>query len=128
MASKDESSGKLNALALQCHEDSDKWFGDIVDIDGERAIVHHALSLCGEAGELANLVKKVDRGSLDLNDPSTRIKLAGELTDVFVYTLNLAYLLRVDLERSYLHIRANNETRFMIERNRRDERRAAGTS
>lgn len=120
--SNEESTGRLNALARQCHEDGDRWFGDM-DVNN---IIHHTLALCGETGELANLVKKIDRGSLDFHDPATKIKLASELTDVFVYVLNLAYLFRVDLERSYLHVRAANEIRFMKERNARDERRNAG--
>jgi NTP pyrophosphatase (non-canonical NTP hydrolase) len=127
MSNKEESTGRLNALARQCHEDSERWFGDTGTTEPGHDLVHHVLSLCGEAGELANLVKKIDRGSLDINDPSTRIKLASETTDVFVYLLNIAYILRVDLERSYLHIRANNEDRFMKERNARDERRDAGS-
>lgn len=41
-----------------------------------------ALALCGEAGELANIVKKEWRGD---NDPAFREKLADELGDVYAY-------------------------------------------
>jgi NTP pyrophosphatase (non-canonical NTP hydrolase) len=118
--SREESTGFLNALAKQCAEDSDRWFGDMPAHD---SLPHHALAMAGEVGEFCNVVKKVDRGSLDINDPKVRIMLANELTDVFTYLLNLAAILRTDLERSYLHVRAHNEQRFMLERKARDERR-----
>jgi NTP pyrophosphatase (non-canonical NTP hydrolase) len=41
-----------------------------------------ALALCGEAGELANLVKKQWRGD---TDPAFKTKLADELGDVYAY-------------------------------------------
>ena len=114
--------GFLNKLAQQCREDSDRWFGDTTG----HGLVHHTLSLCGEAGELANIVKKIDRGSLDYKDPKVRVQLAGEMTDVLVYLLNIAGICGVDLEKSYQHVRANNERRFMQERRIRDERRSNG--
>lgn len=106
----------LNALAKQCREDSHRWFGDT---SGDN-LVHHTLSLCGEAGELANIVKKIQRGSLDYNDPKVRIMLSSELTDVFVYLLNIAAITGTDLEKSYQVVRTNNERRFMEERNKRN--------
>jgi NTP pyrophosphatase (non-canonical NTP hydrolase) len=77
---------------------------------------------CGEAGEFANLVKKIERGSLRLGDASVRLKLAMELTDTFVYMLNLAGLLGIDLEKSYHLVRGENEKRFMKERAEREAR------
>lgn len=54
-----------------------------------------ALSLCGEAGELANLVKKQWRGDVD---PNFVDKLKDELGDVYAYLrLNaLAHNLNLD--------------------------------
>lgn len=105
----------LGNLARQCGEDSDRWFGDM----NAHNIAHHSLGLAGEVGEFCNIVKKIDRGSLDIRDASTRYQLMMELTDAFVYTLNLADLLHIDLGHSYAHVRGLNEKRFMEERERR---------
>lgn len=93
-------------LAQQCQEDSRRWFPE------SNNIIHHTLSMCGEAGEFANLVKKIDRGSLDIKDANVRHKLMMELTDTYVYLLNIAGLLGLDLERSYEYVRGENEKRF----------------
>jgi len=107
-------------LEKQCLDDSARWFGDTIDFDG--AIPHHALALAGEVGEFANIVKKIDRGSLDSREPRVRHDLAMELTDVLIYVLNLGALLRVDLEEAYKIKRAENEQRFTKERARREQR------
>lgn len=101
-----------------------RWFGDV---NGHVAlsITHHTLALCGEVGELANIIKKVERGSLDFNDAKVRHHIAQEMTDVYVYLLNLAGLLKIDLEKAYTLVRANNEQRFMEERRIREQKRAA---
>jgi len=48
-----------------------------------------ALAICGEAGELANLTKKIRRGSILLDSEvdgiSTRKRLAYELADIITY-------------------------------------------
>lgn len=111
--------GLLVKLAKQCGEDGDKWFGDSPIA---HSVPYHALCMCGEAGEFANIVKKIERGSLDIHTPKVRYDLAMELTDVFVYMLNLANLLHIDLEQTYMIVRANNEKRFMIEREQREAR------
>lgn len=102
-----EEEGLLSLLSKQCLEDGARWFGPV-----HNNITHHALGLGGETGEFLNIVKKIDRGSLDIRDAGTRYKLMMELTDVFVYTLNLAGMLGVDLEKSYQHVRGLNEQRF----------------
>jgi len=112
----EKGTGVLNDMAAQCLEDSERWFGDV----GTNNIVHHTLGMCGEVGEFANLVKKVDRGSLDLGDAITRNQLAQELTDTFVYMLNLAGLLKIDLEKVYTVVRSQNEHRFMAARRARE--------
>lgn len=101
--------GLLRELAELCIDDSERWFGDT---GTTRSAAYMALAMAGEVGEFCNVVKKVERGSLDIRDPRTRIMLASELTDVFVYMLNLAGLLGVDLEKSFAGVRAHNEQRF----------------
>jgi NTP pyrophosphatase (non-canonical NTP hydrolase) len=121
---KKDTEGLLVQMAKQCGEDSEKWFGDF---PGKYSIPHHTLAMCGEVGEFANIVKKIERGSLDIRTPKVRYDLAMELTDVFVYLLNLANLLHVDLEQTYMIVRANNEKRFSAERDGREAARRNGS-
>lgn len=103
-------------LSLQCLADSERWFGDTAGHD----LGHHALALAGEVGEFANIVKKIQRGSLSIGDPKVRHHMATELADVYVYLLNLAGMLKIDLEKAYELVRVQNEQRFMEERRARD--------
>jgi len=112
-------------LSIQCVEDSERWFGDRFDPKSWEAIMHHTVALAGEVGEFANIVKKVDRGSLNLGDAATRVEMAEELTDVLIYVLNLAGVMDVDLAELYKMKRTKNEQRFAIQRRLRDERTKA---
>lgn len=94
-------------LSKQCLDDSERWFPDI-----SRSLAHHTLALAGEVGELANLVKKIDRGSKDIRDAEVRFDLVMEATDVLIYLLNIAALLGADLEKSYKIKRTENERRY----------------
>jgi NTP pyrophosphatase (non-canonical NTP hydrolase) len=103
------STGRLNELAMQCRQDSLFWFPAVANDLG-----FMALAYAGEVGEYCNLIKKIERGSLSYKDASTRVALASELTDGFIYMLNNAALLNVDLEKSYEGVRARNARRFKI--------------
>jgi NTP pyrophosphatase (non-canonical NTP hydrolase) len=109
----------LKRLSEQCVDDSWRWFGDTGKVND---IVHHTLAMAGEVGEFANIVKKIDRGSLDVNDPGVRKQLGNELTDVLVYLLNIVGLLGIDLDACYRSVRLNNEKRFTAEREAREQR------
>lgn len=54
-----------------------------------------ALALCGEVGELANVIKKHWRGDVD---PEFRAKLRGELGDSYAYLKLLAKAFDEDLD------------------------------
>lgn len=60
-------------------------------------------ALCGEAGELANVIKKIRRhetGAVNAGDPSLeklQIMAAAELADVLIYADLLADYLKIDL-------------------------------
>lgn len=99
--------GTLVRLAQQCVADNRRWFPDQAT-----SIAHHTLSMCGEAGEVANLVKKIERGDFDIRDTRTKNELAEELADVLIYMLSIAGMLHVDLEKVYNYKRAINERRF----------------
>lgn len=91
----------------QCLEDSRRWFPDI-----SGSVMHHAVGLAGEVGEACNIIKKADRGSINLNEALQRHRLAMELTDAYTYLLNLAGLLGIDLAKAFEIKRAENEQRF----------------
>lgn len=54
-----------------------------------------ALAICGEAGELANLVKKAWRG--DVVDPTA---IRDEIADIRIYLEHFSRLLDIDLDRA----------------------------
>jgi len=62
----------------------------------ESKVIYPALGLCGEAGEVADKIKKTIRGDSSLDEVSGNI--AGELGDVLWYLAILADDLEVDLE------------------------------
>ena len=114
-------------LEQQCLQDSDRWFGDqIPDIRSMRSLIHHTLALCGEVGEVANIIKKIDRGSLDARNAITRNDLAMELADVYTYLLNVAGIVGIDLEKAYNTKRGINDGRFVAARRMREELQANG--
>lgn len=101
----------LREFPVICADDSQRWFpGTTTDL------VVHILGLTGEAGEVADIVKKSIRGSLDKieikPDNITRAMIIEELTDVLIYVGNIAALLKVDLEASFNQKRKINEERF----------------
>jgi NTP pyrophosphatase (non-canonical NTP hydrolase) len=56
-----------------------------------------ALAICGEAGELANLIKKEWRGD-DIDPGQLRADVEGEIADVAIYLCHLADHLGIDLD------------------------------
>ena len=94
----------LQQASKQCYEDTEKWFPHVNNLG------FMALALCGEAGELANLVKKVERGSTDMEEAEG--DMVEEVTDVFTYLLNIAHLLGMNLEEEFNRKRSINEKRF----------------
>lgn len=108
----------LNELAEQCLSDSQRWFPDVCPqpTDTSRQtvmhIIHHTVAMFGEVGEFANIVKKIERGSLDFDDLKTRFQLRDELVDVLIYLLNIAGILEIDLLDAYNVKREFNERRF----------------
>lgn len=94
----------LTVLTEEAYQDTLDWFPDTATLP------FMTLSLAGETGELANLVKKLWRGTETYNE--LKVRLEGELTDVFIYVLVLAKLLDMDLEEAYYAARARNEERF----------------
>jgi len=111
MEKKDISSASpsLGGLEAQALEDSKRWFPDTAT-----NFELYALALCGEAGEVGNVVKKIMRGSKlpPTESEAVRHELAMELVDVYVYLLLLSGCLGIDLGKAYDVKRVENERRF----------------
>jgi NTP pyrophosphatase (non-canonical NTP hydrolase) len=86
-------------------QDSEEWFPGMA-----HDLPFLTLALCGEAGELANLVKKAWRQSH--TEEELRAKMEGEATDILVYLCNIFGYLNMDPFEAYQKVRANNTKRF----------------
>jgi NTP pyrophosphatase (non-canonical NTP hydrolase) len=86
-----------------------QWSGAIT-AQQTHPLVHNALSLAGEAGEIANLVKKLDRG--DFGFAHLMDELPGELADVMIYVMKIAYQSGIDLELAIQQKMDANADRF----------------
>lgn len=86
----------ISELAARCHANSANWFPS--NHTSERAaITHCTLGLVGEAGEVANKVKKLF-GYVDQAVPDgLRDDIVGELIDTLIYNLVLLDLLDADI-------------------------------
>lgn len=101
----------LKKLADDQHKRAWRWFpGQAEDLK------HHVLGMIGEAGEVANLVKKWDRGDFDLGDirnTSTYREVIGEeIIDVVIYALNICAILGINPDEVLEHKNEFNESRF----------------
>lgn len=94
-------------IQAEIDKDTKEWFPD-KDID----LGYLTVALCGEAGEFANILKKIMRGDKDINDKFVRVEMAFELVDVLIYTAMLANLLNIDLTEAYNHKRGINVERY----------------
>lgn len=97
----------LRFLVEQCSQDSMRWFPETAN-----DIPFLTLAMCGEAGEVANLVKKVARKSHTMDD--MQHKLAEEIVDVLIYLCNIIGQLPEELDWAAIWNakRAFNESRF----------------
>ncbi len=95
----------LNERRDQTGEDGTIWFPHL-----DRNMSHTALGLGGEVGELQNMVKKYERGTITLAE--LRKLAPEEIVDSLVYLLKLAWQLEMDVEREYDKKREFNKARF----------------
>jgi len=100
---------KLQLLAGEMRANSERWFPQLHDGTKDLS-VFYALGLAGEVGEVANVVKKMQRDTGF--DVALYAGLAAELADVFVYLLLLADECGVDLLLEYRHKVTVNEQRW----------------
>lgn len=75
------------------------------------------LALCGEAGELAELLQWTNDADVEswLADQSNQQKLRSELADVFSYLLRISDVCQVNLEQALIEKIELNQTRYPVE-------------
>lgn len=98
----------LRDLQTRAIQESRFWFPD-VHATQHNAVVHFALGIAGEVGELVNLVKKVNRRSKTWEEVHEEVRF--EMADVLIYLCDMASELGIDLERA-----VNDKRRVLIER------------
>jgi len=98
----------LEEIQYEINADSRRFFPDRAEDLG-----HHILGLAGEVGELANMVKKWERGSIDLENEDTYAELVNEVVDVFIYVMSTAAIIGMDMETFYEAKREYNYRRFV---------------
>lgn len=108
----------IEALGRQFVADSEHWFPAAHDRDSAAIVMHFALGLGGETGEVLDVIKKADLCGLTESCPlhadgkHSREALASELADVFTYLLALASVTGVDLVAAYQAKRLVNTGRW----------------
>ena len=98
---------QLDEIAAQCLEDSLNWFPETT---GDLGFL--TIAMLGEAGEFANYIKKGMRGDYSPDDVEFQAVISEELTDVFIYMMNIFGAMGWDLEEMYKRKRAINVERF----------------
>jgi NTP pyrophosphatase (non-canonical NTP hydrolase) len=97
----------IEQIIDQCMTDSEQWFpGKSQDL------AFLTLCLAGEVGELANIIKKIERGTH--NQAEMYPKSVEETTDIFIYLMNIVGLLGFDVVDYYNQKREINRQRFQF--------------
>lgn len=91
------------------HEGYFRWNSQITNenIDMLEFLI---VSLTGEVGETANIVKKIARGDCLLEEKKN--ELQEEIADIFIYLLKMSYQMDINLEEAYLNKMRINQERF----------------
>lgn len=99
----------INALPSLAIKDSLAWFPQVHDrdwrtIEGRKidvgALVHFALGLAGEAGEVANKIKKLNL--YQEKNTVTLEEIRMELADVLIYLMDLFYTIGAVPDETFL--------------------------
>ncbi len=90
-------------------KDVEVYFPELAK-DGAQLILHMGLGLVGEAGEIANDLKKWHRGDFDSVELASR--LSSELPDVLIYLVLLAGAMNINLEEVWEIKKEYNDERY----------------
>lgn len=104
---------KLEIMIQQCVSDSTRWFPGKA-----QRIENLVLAVAGEVGEVANIVKKVVRGSITMEEAIRVHNLPEEIIDTLIYLCNLMgakEFAGIDWEDIWRRKREYNESRFTRE-------------
>ena len=105
----------LEVLRQVNAERSKKVFGKYPD---EMSLSFWSNAVCGEAGEMANIIKKVERGDYSEDDLSVIKQIADEMADVIIYLDLLADRIGVNLSDSVIkkfnHVSNMNNSNIFI--------------
>lgn len=91
------------------HKGNFEW-SKIISDENVDILQHLIISLIGEIGEAANIVKKINRGDFKLSD--VKEQLSEEVIDILIYTIKLIYQLDIDVEKLYNDKMEYNRNRF----------------
>src|SRR5436190_20432898 len=83
----------------EAHASRFEW-AQTISADRTQPLQYIALALAGEVGELANVVKKLERGDFDYAHAMSLLQ--DEVADVLIYLLKLSYQADIDLEAAFL--------------------------
>lgn len=105
----------------KCIEDVTKFDVDH-GVDGEHEpgidnMIYHALCMAGEAGEVANVIKKIWR---DGDNPALRAHLAEEIVDLTIFLSLLVESAEIDFDKAWL---AKHEELYLRWSNKQISRR-----
>lgn len=105
----------LQALAKQCNADSELYFPayESAKSSSTGRLFHYGVGMSTESNEFLEILKKVDRGSLDYNDPEVRKALEKEAVDSLIYLMNAFGEMGIDPLEAYNKKRAFNHERFI---------------
>jgi NTP pyrophosphatase (non-canonical NTP hydrolase) len=95
----------LNQMADMVMSDSVRWFPN-----AHADLMVYALGCAGEAGEVADIVKKIARGSTTVQEALESLR--EETIDLLIYVLGLGNLLNIDWYGEYARKQIKNEERF----------------
>ena len=99
----------MQAAFDETHEGKFPWNCKVTD-DNIGLLEFLIVSLTGELGETANIVKKIARGDFPLEEKKE--ELSEEMADMFAYLLKMSYQLDIDLEKAYVQKMQKNQERF----------------
>lgn len=81
-----------------------------INEDNIQELEHLLVCLLGELGEFSNILKKVSRGDVSLEQ--VKHSLDEELVDVFIYLVKIINQFDVDVENGYTAKMSKNKIKF----------------
>lgn len=103
---------QIRELQAQADIDSKAWFPALHRRNKKTRLIHMALGLGEEAGEVLGVLKKWNRREAPEIANLDRDALGAECADVLIYLMHIAAIAEIDLSREYWKKREFNAKRF----------------